>query len=178
MKKLLTGYTFVLFTFAFLFISCEKDLIDKQIGEIGFEDAVIVIDAQNYSREVIDPMLKPDGFNFYTEGLLQYSVDGEVVATFDFGDGVLDEFADIEKDGSTESFNLKHNKKPCSYDKVVVMPLIKVKGCDYIVEGVIKYYKNNKWVATVDFGDGTCDALATKSWDGGSEVFSLDFKKK
>ena len=43
-------------------------------------------------------------------------------------------------------------------------PLIKSEDCDYIISGIIKYYsKTGKWVATIDFGDRTCDEWATKT---------------
>ena len=33
--------------------------------------------------------------------------------------------------------------------------------------------KGNKWIATVDFGNGECDDIATKYWESGSKEFSL-----
>ena len=58
------------------------------------------------------------------------------------------------------------------WDKTILTP----------VSGLIEYYDNNNtWVASIDFGDGTCDQWATKSWDinifpdypSGSEDFSV-----
>ena len=56
------------------------------------------------------------------------------------------------------------------------------------VSGLFMYYdSNDNWVASIDFGDGTCDEWATKSWDvnifpdypSGSEDFSVfDYKSK
>jgi hypothetical protein len=42
-----------------------------------------------------------------------------------------------------------------------------------MVAGVIDFYESDQWVATLDFGDGTCDEWATKTWDGGSKQFSM-----
>ncbi|MGY8988446.1 MAG: hypothetical protein ACKVG7_07795, partial [Flavobacteriales bacterium] len=51
---------------------------------------------------------------------------------------------------------------------------------------LVKIRKNN-WVASIDFGDGSCDQWATKTWDvnkfpdypSGSEEFSVfDYKPK
>ena len=45
------------------------------------------------------------------------------------------------------------------------------------VEGTIKYFdiKNGKWLATIDFGDGTCDTLATKITAKGDTInFHVD----
>lgn len=50
------------------------------------------------------------------------------------------------------------------------------------VSGLFEYYdQNNTWVASIDFGDGSCDQWATKTWDTnifpdnptGTEEFSL-----
>ena len=58
------------------------------------------------------------------------------------------------------------------WDKTIMTP----------VSGLFEYYdSNNNWVASIDFGDGTCDEWATKSWDvnmfpnypSGSEDFSV-----
>ena len=50
------------------------------------------------------------------------------------------------------------------------------------VSGLFEYYDGDgNWVASIDFGDGTCDEWATKTWDvnlfpdypSGSENFSV-----
>ena len=58
------------------------------------------------------------------------------------------------------------------------MPLVKIDGCDYIVEGKIEYIKDGTVVATVDFGDGQCDDIATKTVDGKDYEFKLNKKGK
>ncbi len=46
-------------------------------------------------------------------------------------------------------------------------------GCDYVGEGILSISKNGL-VVTVDFGDGTCDSLATVKYpDGTEEEISL-----
>ena len=48
-------------------------------------------------------------------------------------------------------------------------------------QGAMYYDSDNNWVASIDFGDGTCDQWATKTWDvnmfpdypSGSEDFSV-----
>ena len=58
------------------------------------------------------------------------------------------------------------------WDKTVITP----------VSGLFEYYDmDGNWVASIDFGDGSCDQWATKTWDvtifpdypSGSEVFSV-----
>ena len=59
--------------------------------------------------------------------------------------------------------------------KVIVTPLVTTADCTYIVEGIIKYFdEDGKWLATIDYGDGTCDNIATKETYEGVETFNLD----
>ena len=59
-----------------------------------------------------------------------------------------------------------------NWDKEVMTP----------VSGLFEYYDNDgNWVASIDFGDGSCDEWATKTWDvnifpdspTGSDIFSV-----
>ena len=104
----------------------------------------------------------------------------DTVDTITSNDGVQARLAYTEK-GYTE---IKVNpivKTSCyfaQWDKTIMTP----------VSGLFEYYdENNNWVASIDFGDGTCDEWATKSWDvnifpdypSGSEDFSVfDYKSK
>ena len=82
------------------------------------------------------------------------------------------------------------------YTEVEVSPIVKT-SCYFAqwdktimtpVSGLFEYYDSaNNWVASIDFGDGTCDEWATKTWDvnmfpdypSGSEDFSVfDYKPK
>ncbi|KAA1243100.1 hypothetical protein [Aquimarina sp. RZ0] len=60
-----------------------------------------------------------------------------------------------------------------SYVVVIDTPLVEVKGCDYVVSGIANITKNDI-TATLDYGDGTCDNLATMTLpDGTSEEIEL-----
>ena len=65
-----------------------------------------------------------------------------------------------------------------TYTKNILIPLEKIDGCDYVVKGKIEYIKDGTVVATVDFGDGQCDDIATKTVDGVDHEFKLDKKGK
>jgi hypothetical protein len=76
------------------------------------------------------------------------------------------------------------------YTEVEVSPILKT-SCYFSqwdktimtpVSGLFEYYDaDSNWVASIDFGDGTCDEWATKSWDvvlfpdysSGTEDFSV-----
>jgi len=83
-------------------------------------------------------------------------------------------------DGYTEVIVAEITKTECyfsEWDKTIMTPVL----------GLFEYYDaNNNWVASIDFGDGTCDEWAIKTWDvnifpeypSGSEIFSVfDIKK-
>ena len=53
-----------------------------------------------------------------------------------------------------------------NYSKNILIPLERIDGCDYVVKGKIEYIKNGSVLATVDFGEGECDDIATKTVDG------------
>ena len=102
------------------------------------------------------------------------------VDTITSNDGVQARLAYTEK-GYTEIEVNPIVKTSCyfaQWDKTIMTP----------VSGLFEYYdENNNWVASIDFGDGTCDEWATKSWDVNifpdypsvSEDFSVfDYKSK
>ena len=53
-----------------------------------------------------------------------------------------------------------------TYTKNILIPFEKIDGCDYVVKGKIEYIKDGTVVATLDYGDGQCDDIATKTVDG------------
>ena len=79
------------------------------------------------------------------------------------------------EDGYTEVEVNAIVKEDCyftDWDKTISTP----------VSGLFEYYDaNGNWVASIDFGDGSCDQWATKTWDvnifpdypEGSEEFSV-----
>ena len=58
------------------------------------------------------------------------------------------------------------------------MPLVIIDGCYYFVYGKIEYIKDGSVVATLDFGDGECDDIATKTVEGVDHEIKLNKKGK
>ena len=71
-----------------------------------------------------------------------------------------------------------NNGSKNNYSKNILIPLERIDGCDYVVNGKIEYIKDGAVVATVDFGDGECDATATKTVDGVDHEIKLNKKGK
>lgn len=58
--------------------------------------------------------------------------------------------------------------------KKVTKAIVKIDGCQYITAGTVEYYNNDKELtATIDFGDGTCDNIATKTTPDGT-VYTIE----
>lgn len=59
--------------------------------------------------------------------------------------------------------------------RIIRTPLMVDRSCDFIKEGVIVLEKSGT-VTTIDFGDGTCDAIATVTKDG--DTYEIDLEEE
>ena len=64
-----------------------------------------------------------------------------------------------------------------NYGKSITSPLIKSRDCPWITSGVIEKTSGED-VVVVDFGDGTCDNLATRTENGVSEEIEMNHRVK
>ena len=82
--------------------------------------------------------------------------------------------------GEADYVNISSSKTGSknTYTKNILIPLERIDGCDYVVKGKIEYVKDGVVVATVDFGDGECDDIATKTVDGVDHEIKLNKKGK
>lgn len=198
MKKVILGFGAVAIV---AMSSCEKFGIDSD-GDgdmITSESAAITL--QEGGFEIIEVSALEKGTNEdYTAGTIQYVKDGVVLATVDFGTGEDDEVAMCTANGEEFEIPLRgqycgkkwdHKKKKGFWKKkkgmkgkkgnwkevkkVIVTPLVKAEECQEIVCGTMKFYdiETGDWLATVDFGDGTCDDTFTKTTPDGSENLSF-----
>ena len=182
----------ILFLILVFIFGCNSSDLSKKEGKVskenidysGSEWDYINVKSSNtdntntYTKNILIPLEKIDGCDYVVKGKIEYIKNGTVVATLDFGDGQCDDIATKTVDGKEHTYNLGGKKKSSRYKKSILIPLVKIDGCDYIVEGKIEYIKNGTVVATVDFGDGQCNDIATKTVDGVDHEFKLDKKGK
>lgn len=64
------------------------------------------------------------------------------------------------------------------FEKNIINPIVYLDDCECPVAGTVEFIKDGELLATIDFGDGTCDELATKTADGETSTFDLDCDKK
>ena len=157
-------------------------------------DSVALKGEGKYEKIITKPLVKTDDCKYIVEGTIEVLLDGETVAIIDYGDGECDNIATKTVDGKTYEFELDNKKRDekdsgkgdgkgkgkddkGDYTKNIIKPIVKLEGCDFPVEGTIEYLKDGKVIATIDYGDGECDNIATKTVDGKTYEFELNNKK-
>ena len=123
-----------------------------------------------------------------------------IVSVFFFVSCDKDDYADNDYDNvpivSNDGTQARMSYTKEGYTEIEVNPIVK-ENCYFAdwdkdimtpVSGLFEYYDiDGNWVASIDFGDGTCDEWATKTWDvnifpdypSGTNDFSVfDYKKK
>lgn len=157
-------------------MSCNKEKVEESFtSEISKETETLRLPESGYEMNVTKELTKNSG-DVYTSGIIEYKKNGKVLATFDFGSGEEDKVGKFIKDGSTHNCDLKKDGKvKKKFKKLIVEPIVKSDDCGYIVSGIIKYYsyKSGDWIATIDFGDGTCDDIAVKTTKKGQYTFNV-----
>ena len=164
--------------------SCEQSSMNFNTAsndtmvEAQSENAQIHLNSINYERIVTSPLQREGFYGAYHQGTIEYRESGELSAKVDFGEGQFGKAEKTDKNGNKEELELKKSKeKDSKFEKVIVEPIVKTADCKYIVAGIIEYYKNGELVATIDFGDGSCDDIATKTVQEETTEFSLSDKK-
>ena len=179
MKKVFLSLTLIA---GITLVSCKKEKVENNFTtEVSTETETLRLPESGYEMNVTETLTKNSG-DVYTAGVIEYTKNGNVLATFDFGAGEEDKTAQYEKDGATHDCSLEKEDKDWDkkkykkgYKKVIIEPIVKSDDCGYIVSGIIKYYdmESGAWTATVDFGDGTCDDSAIKTTEEGDYNFTV-----
>lgn len=90
-------------------------------------------------------------------------------------DTPLDHTDDIfEITGSVTCVDSDENE----YSRLITTPLIKKGGCRYIVAGEVTLSKNGVDFATINYGDGECDNMATMTTAEGSKEIEIGKRKR
>ncbi len=169
---------------ALAFTACKKNTMHPGSGNMMTDLAsaghMVTVNSSDYERVEAEALKRPDENSPYTEGVIAYLEDGNVTASIDFSKSGKDKAKCVDKDGEKEielsDGKAKGKDKGSKYKKVVVEPIVKAEDCGYIVAGIIKFFdaKKGYWLATFDYGDGTCDDIITKTTKDGVYPFSMD----
>jgi hypothetical protein len=63
-----------------------------------------------------------------------------------------------------------------SYSRVITETLVKLGDCKHPVQGIVTISQNGVIISELDYGDGTCDNLATLTTDG--SIVEIELKEK
>jgi len=189
MKKVFGILTVSLLSFSLFFTSCDKtsdlnnneDLSESVTLKTLEPEVEFKSDQGLFEKTIVEELVKKKRCkNEVVSGKIEFTHDGEWVATIDFGDGKCDGLASVTwlgKDGETKSKEMPLDRMfPRKGDgchgkpgegmkepkKVIVEELVKSEECDEIVSGIVEMYHGDKMVARIDFGNGECDGIATK----------------
>ncbi len=141
---------------------------------------------EKYEEKVVEEIVIIDGCDCPVSGVIEYYLEDELVAVVDFGNGECDDVITITEDGETyevdceewEEYNEEEeddDEEEEKYEEKIVEEIVIIDGCDCPVSGVIEYYLDDELVAVIDFGDGECDGVFTKTVDG--ETYEIDCEK-
>jgi len=62
------------------------------------------------------------------------------------------------------------------YKKDIVEPLIRMRDCHFIVQGIVEITINSELISSLDYGNGECNDIAILTKDG--ETFEVDLSKR
>ena len=178
MKKSINVILIAAISLAFIFTSCSKENAstkeDDFYKSISDEEVDFILTGDGkFEKKITKHLVKLEDCKFIVEGTIEFYKGDELVFIIDFGESECDDIATKTVNDEITEFSLMKLRKKWKYDKIIVEPIVKLEDCVYIVSGIVEFYKGDAWIATIDFGDGTCDEWATKYWDGGSKVFSM-----
>lgn len=167
----------------FFCTSCEKN--DMATEELSTADALKEIDSvmgrdsEDFEKNITSDIVYIDDCDCPVSGVVELIKDGVVEVIIDFGDGTCDKLAEKIVDGAAYTFEMdcdkaKEEGKEEEYEKVITNEIVKLDDCDCPVSGTIQFWKEDLLVATIDYGDGTCDNLATKTTDEGVYEYELE----
>jgi hypothetical protein len=126
-------------------------------------------------------------FNASDEEGLTFTIVGDLVFTFADGTYIERHAEKVRKmvEGYSTFFDHSDDKleitgyvssvssEGYTFSKTIIEPLIRLGDCRFIVSGIEVMERNDEVFATLDFGDGTCDDIATIVKDGEERQITL-----
>lgn len=186
MKHLIKLFGILTVAGAVLFTSCGKDeesiekdtTSDYEISLKSLSPEVSVKgggDKEDYTKLVVAEIVKKKECKYeVVSGIIEFYYQKDLVFAVDFGNGKCDGLATVtwvDEDGTTgtkelDVWSIFKKEAKDEYKEVVTQELIKNSDCNNeIVSGLIEYYDlKGNWVASINFGNGVCDGIATKCW--------------
>jgi hypothetical protein len=126
-------------------------------------------------------------FSHVEGGGITNNLVGDIVVTFPDGTSIerhtektmtfvegFDTFGDFSDDKfMITGFTNSVSSEGFTFSAVIVEPLIRLGTCRFIVQGVVQMSKNDEVMAELNYGDGTCDDVATITKNGETKQITI-----
>ena len=93
-------------------LDTELDQTDDMIQIAGYTEAV-TSDGDTYRKEIVDPLIRIRDCRYIVQGVVEITLNGELVSSFDYGDGECDATAVLTQNGETYEVDLSERKCWC-----------------------------------------------------------------
>lgn len=126
-------------------------------------------------------------FTLNEEDGITFTCVGDITVTFDDGTSIerdaekKREFVEGFETPLDHSDDVMHitgfvssvSSEGYSFSRTIIEPLVRLGDCRHIVSGTVLMEKNDETFAELDYGDGTCDDIATIIKDGEERQITL-----
>lgn len=89
-------------------IDTEEDQSDDVISITGKAEAQM--NGETYKKEITTPLKRIGDCKYIVEGIVEITLNGELICTMDYGDGTCDEFAEMTNADGTSTVDLSKRK--------------------------------------------------------------------
>lgn len=87
----------------------EEDQTDDVIQITGFANAE-TSEGDVYMKEIVEPLIRLRDCHFIVQGIVEITINGDLISTMDYGDGECNNIAILTKDGETYEVDLSKRK--------------------------------------------------------------------
>ncbi len=140
-------------------------LVDFMVNEASVEGVKLIQKTGDYQFSIT-----------LTDGKISFTDGTEYTRTFNRTrtqtDGTATPFFIWDDVFETEGQSSGINRSNESYTRTITSPLVKPRNCRWFVQGTIEFVTGEN-TATLDYGDGTCDRIATLTVNGETREITL-----
>ncbi|MCG6188869.1 hypothetical protein [Maribellus maritimus] len=90
-------------------IDSEMDQTDDMVQITGYTNAT-TSEGDEYMKEIIEPLIRTRNCRFIVQGVVEITLNGELLSSLDYGDGECNDVAILTQDGETAEVDLSVRK--------------------------------------------------------------------
>ena len=87
--------------------------LDHSDDEVNITGSVTTVCSwgDDYLREIVNPLVKKGDCKYIVQGMVEFSKNGALIASLDYGPGTCDQLAKVTKDGVTKEIKIGKKKR-------------------------------------------------------------------